>query len=158
MNKMSNKEFRRAFVESNVRRGLAYQVRAMRKAKKMSQGELGGLLAKPQNVVSRLENPSYGKWTVQTLLEVAAGFDVAVLVKFVPYSRLVRETEDLSNEALAPMDYQTELKSQSSHRPYREDGVIVVGETAPDDGFDSMNRLTLSPDIALHPQQTGEGP
>jgi hypothetical protein len=58
-------------------------------------------MRKPRNVVSRLEDPNYGKFTLATLLEVAAAFGVGLLVKFVPFSRLVREYEDVSPAGLS---------------------------------------------------------
>ena len=42
-----------------------------------------------QNAVYRLENPNYGKPTITTLRKVAAVFDVALVVRFVPFSQLV---------------------------------------------------------------------
>jgi len=39
--------------------------------------------------------------TLQTLVEIAEGFDVGLLIKFVPFSRLVREYEDVSFAALS---------------------------------------------------------
>src|SRR6185369_9834637 len=107
MNKRFNSPaFRKAFVAANVRRGIAYQLRAMRGTR--TQGQIGELLSKPQNVVSRLEDPKYGKVTVQTLLDVAAAYDVALLVKFVSYGRLEAEVQDLSQEALVPLSWNAE--------------------------------------------------
>lgn len=72
----------------------------MRTERNWSQITAGEILGKPQNVISRLESPAYGKLSIQTLLEVAKGFDVGLLIKFVPYSRLLREYEDVSIDAL----------------------------------------------------------
>jgi hypothetical protein len=41
-----------------------------------------------QNAISRLENPNYGKATLTTLRRVARAFDVALIVRFVPFSQL----------------------------------------------------------------------
>ena len=40
-------------------------------------------------MISRYENPDYGKYSISTLLELAAAFDVALAVRFVPFSELV---------------------------------------------------------------------
>lgn len=121
LKKLQNKSFRHAFLASNTRRGIAYQLRAMRG--KRTQGQIGKLLGKPQNVVSRLEDPRYGKVSVQTLIEVANAYDVALLVKFVSYGRLVAETENLSHEALNPFSYEAESKLVESdlRRVYQQD-------------------------------------
>jgi transcriptional regulator with XRE-family HTH domain len=73
----------------------------MREEREWSQAKAGQAIGKPQNVISRLESPAYGKITLQTLLDIANGFDVGLLIKFVPLSRLVKEYEDLSPEALS---------------------------------------------------------
>ena len=40
-------------------------------------------------MIYRLENPSYGKPTVSTLKRIAAAFDVALIVRFVPFGQLI---------------------------------------------------------------------
>lgn len=98
---INDKAFRDAFVYEHVKRVIPYQLRAMRKERKWTQGDLGKAVGKPRNVVNRLENPNYGKLTLKTLFEIASGCDVALLVRFVPFSRLLKESEDLSLEALS---------------------------------------------------------
>jgi hypothetical protein len=108
--KLRKKAYRRAFVEEHVRRGIASQIRAMRDdpTRQWNQGELSRRMNKPQSVVSRLEDPSYGKMTIQTLLEVAATFDVALIVKFVGFRRFLRETDDLTIESMQVENFDTE--------------------------------------------------
>lgn len=84
----------------HVRRGIAYQIRALRDQAGMAQGTLAAQLKKPQSVVSRFEDPKYGKVTVQTLLEVAKAFDVAVQVRFVSFSQFLRDNEDRTSMAM----------------------------------------------------------
>src|SRR5712691_1014212 len=130
--KFSGKRFRHAFVASNTRRGIAYQLRAMRLAINMSQGDIGKLASKPQNVISRLENPRYGKVSVQTLLELAEAFDVALLVKFVPFSRLLTETKNLSQMVLAPLAFKEEQAQARSNSMF---GELYGGQLIHDDVF-----------------------
>jgi transcriptional regulator with XRE-family HTH domain len=98
---LKSKTARNAYVFENIKRMVPFQIRTMREERGWSQGRAGEALGKPQNVVSRLESPAYGKLTLQTLLDIAQGFDVGLLIKFVPFSRLVREYEDLSSKALS---------------------------------------------------------
>ena len=42
-----------------------------------------------QNAISRLESSSYGKSTITTLKRLASAYDVALVVRFVPFSQLV---------------------------------------------------------------------
>lgn len=107
LNKLLGKKYRDAYVRENVRTGIAYQIRAMREQRNsMSQEALGKLLDKPQSTVSRLEDADYGKHTLQTLLEVASAFDVALLVQFVTHSEFLRRTQDVSPNALKAAAFQ----------------------------------------------------
>lgn len=98
--KLKKKAYRDAYVGEHVRRWIAHQIRSLRDKKEWSQGELSRRMEKPQSVISRLEDPSYGKMTVNTLLEVASTFDVALLIKFVDYPTFLNETADLSPRAM----------------------------------------------------------
>jgi hypothetical protein len=98
--KLRNKEYRDGYVAEHVRRGLAYQIRALRDQREWNQGKLSQIMGKPQSVVCRLEDPNYGKVTVQTLLDVASAFDVALQLRFVSFSGLVQQTRDLTQHAL----------------------------------------------------------
>ncbi len=101
LDRLLGKKYRDAYVRENVRTGIAYQIRAMREQRdSMSQKLLGKLMGKPQSVVSRLEDPDYGKLTLQTLFQVAAALDVALLVQFVTHSEFLRRTENVSPNAL----------------------------------------------------------
>jgi len=97
---VANKKFRDAYVYEHVRNGVPFQIRTLREERGWTQGKLGEVSAKPRNVITRLEDPNYGKFTLKTLLEIASAFDVAVLIKFVPFSRLLREYDDTSPSAL----------------------------------------------------------
>src|SRR5258708_22253274 len=77
------------FVESHLSKNLAFQIRTMRDHKDWSQAQLASAVGMNQNAVSRIENPYYGKTTLSTLKRIASAFDVALVVRFVPYSELV---------------------------------------------------------------------
>lgn len=98
---LKNKSFRETYVFEQLKRSIPFQIRTMRTERGWSQAKAGEALGKPQNVISRLESPAYGKLTLQTLQEIAHGFDVGLIIKFVPFSRLVKEYEDVSFSALS---------------------------------------------------------
>lgn len=93
-------EYRKAYLTASIEQGLAWQIRANRKARDLSQEELARLLGTQQSAVSRLEDPEYGAHSLDTLISIANVFDCALSVRFIPYSALARESEDLSPEAL----------------------------------------------------------
>ena len=100
LGKLQNRRYRHSYMSEHVRRGIAYQIRALRDQLGWSQGAFAGELGKPQSVVSRLEDPTYGKVTIQTLLEVAGAFDVALQVRFVGYSQFLRDNQDRTSVAM----------------------------------------------------------
>jgi transcriptional regulator with XRE-family HTH domain len=93
---LSSKEYRDAYVEERIKTGLPFQLRAMRAARNWSQAFLGEMAGMRQNAISRLEDEEYGNLSINTLIRVANAFDTGLLVKFVPFSRLVKEYEDVS--------------------------------------------------------------
>jgi transcriptional regulator with XRE-family HTH domain len=107
--KLRQKNYRDAYVAEHVRRGIAHQIRALRDQRKWNQGRLSQLLGKPQSVVSRLEDPSYGKVTVQTLLELASVFDVALQVRFISYSSFLQQTRDLTISSMKVAGFDKDL-------------------------------------------------
>jgi hypothetical protein len=109
--KLQRKSYRHSYLAEHVRRGIAYQIRALRDQRVWSQGKFAKLLAKPQSVVCRLEDPSYGKLTVQTLLEIASVFDVALRVRFVPYSSFLQQTRDVSVASMKVPSFDDEFAS-----------------------------------------------
>lgn len=98
--KLKSKSYRGAYVAEHVRTGIAYQIRALRTQRGWSQKRLAEEMGKPQSVVSRLEDPDYGKVSIQTLLEGCAAFDVALVVQYVSFPEFLRRTRDVSPEAL----------------------------------------------------------
>jgi transcriptional regulator with XRE-family HTH domain len=82
------REYREAFVASQLKRGIPFQARALRKQRGWSQSRLAEESHLTQGVVSRALDPDYGNLTLNTILKIAAGFDVAFIGKFVPFSEL----------------------------------------------------------------------
>jgi transcriptional regulator with XRE-family HTH domain len=114
--KLCNKEYRDAYSEESIKTSLPFQIRALREQedRNWSQTVLGVKSGMKQNAVSRLESAEYGNLSINTLLRLASAFDVALLVKFVPYSRLVTEFEDLSPKSLEVKEFNKDLQSLSA--------------------------------------------
>jgi hypothetical protein len=101
--KLADKAYRDSYVSTQLRIWLADQVRALRGD--MTQAEFGKLIGKPQAVVSRLEDPDYGRLTLEPLLELASKLDIALLVRFVDHATFLMATNDFSDNALRPTPY-----------------------------------------------------
>ena len=101
LKRLASKKFRDAYVRANIEHGIAHQIRIQRKAKGWSQSRLASKIGvHGQSAIARLEDPSYGRYNLTTLIKLASAFDVALIVKFLPFSRFVAETSDLSPTAL----------------------------------------------------------
>jgi hypothetical protein len=112
--KMRSRAYRHSYVASHTRQFLARQMRAFRGA--MSQTDFGEIIGKRQTVVSRLEDPNYGKWNIQTLFEVAQNLDVAVVVRFVDFQTFLRLTKDMDDSAARPAPYSQEAVDDTARR------------------------------------------
>jgi hypothetical protein len=100
---LRDKEFRHAYASTHTRQFLARQIRAFRGDK--PQKEFGEILGQKQNAISRLEDPNYGRETLQTLFTIAEKLDVVFIGRFVDFQTFLRMTDDMSDEAARPEPY-----------------------------------------------------
>ena len=101
LSKLRQKSYRDAYVKAQISQGLAYQIAALRRQRGWCQQDLAKKLSlKSQSAVARMEDPGYGKLSIATLLKLASAFDVALSIRFQPYSRFVNERQDTSATAL----------------------------------------------------------
>jgi transcriptional regulator with XRE-family HTH domain len=107
LSELDNPEYRRGFVEAHAKDTIAFQIRQLRKALGWEQRDLARVLGNPklQPMVSRYENPDYGKYSVTTLLELAAAFDVALIVRFAPFSELAEWDFNANPQKMTPPRY-----------------------------------------------------
>ena len=107
----SSKEYREAFVSSFLKRYIPFQIRAIRKKRGMSQPELAEASKITQGVISRAENPDYGNLTFNTVLRIAAGFDVAFVGRFVRFSEFLEVVDEMSEKSCDLPSFLEESKS-----------------------------------------------
>lgn len=100
LEKWKDKEYRHGYMVASIEQGVAWQIKVNREVRGLSQGDLASLLGTGQSAISRLEDPTYGAYSIDTLVKIADSFDCALSVRFVPYSELARQSADLSPEAL----------------------------------------------------------
>src|SRR5947208_5457179 len=104
LNELRDPAYRRAFVEGHATSTSAFQVRMLRKKRNWEQRDVAHRLGndKLQPMISRYENPDYGRYSISTLLEMAAVFDVALIVRFAPFSELVKWDWSSNASTLCP--------------------------------------------------------
>lgn len=108
--RLESKRARDAFVAAELVNSIASQIRILRQQRGWSQKELAEKLGTTQGVVSRLEDPSYGRFSIKTLLELGSIFDVSIIAKFLPFSQAVPATWDTSREALEADSFDEDVR------------------------------------------------
>ena len=95
-----SKDYREAFVQAQAKRAIPLQIRVLLKQRNWSQARLAQEAKLTQGAISRAQDPDYGNLTINTLVRIAAGFDVAFVGRFVPFSDLGRWYTDLSEQTM----------------------------------------------------------
>ncbi|EAQ35989.1 hypothetical protein NB311A_01415 [Nitrobacter sp. Nb-311A] len=83
-----------------VRSYIAFQIRALREQRGWNQADLAREAEKTQSVISRLEDPDYGKLSLQTCLEIAIAYDLPLLVQFVEWDDWLSRMSNMSPSAM----------------------------------------------------------
>lgn len=97
---LKDKAYREAFVATHIDNGIAFQIRTIRKVNNWTQKDLGDKADMKQERISVLEDPNKINFNVDTLRRIASAFDVGLMIRFVPFSDLVKWDKDLSPESL----------------------------------------------------------
>lgn len=118
LRKFGTKSYRDGYLETRVRNGIARQVQSLRSKFGLSQTQFGDMVGKKQAVISRLEDPDNSGLTIKSLLDVARGTGVALLVQFVSYPEFLRRTADMSDAALQPQTIDETLRATTLNNEY----------------------------------------
>jgi transcriptional regulator with XRE-family HTH domain len=113
--KLAKPAYRHAMVDAEIRHGLADQIRAMRERAGWSQTDLARKIGTSQPNVARMEATRDKYMSFPSLLSVAKAFDVGLLVRFVPFSEIVRRSFDASDFEQAPLSYTEEVTFTAQH-------------------------------------------
>jgi len=107
---VSDPEIRHLLVDAQIRQGLPLQLRAMREDRGWTQAKLAEKLGTTQNAISRFENPKSRPATIPTLKRIAETFDVALMVKFAPFSEFVDSVSNISEKSVSVPAYNSKAE------------------------------------------------
>lgn len=87
--KLQDWKYREAYIRASINVNLPSQIRALRLKQEMTQKGLADASKMLQPRISAMEKPGAVKFNIETLVRVAAGLGVGLIVKFVPISEMV---------------------------------------------------------------------
>lgn len=129
---LQSKAAREAFVESQIETGVSFQIRANREARKWSQAELANRAEKKQPFIAKMEGPNHGAPNLRTLRELAAAFDVALIVRFVPFSEVVDWVANLPGKDLSAASFSEDQALSSPTLSVVRDSSADIASTGTD--------------------------
>jgi transcriptional regulator with XRE-family HTH domain len=108
---MEDRSYREGYVQSQIRTVLPFQLRALRKSRgpEWTQAYLAERTGMAQPRISELEKATGSLPNLDTLCRIASGLDIGVQVKFVPFSELIRFSEEFDPEACSIKTFEEEL-------------------------------------------------
>jgi transcriptional regulator with XRE-family HTH domain len=142
---LKNKEYRDAFVASQLRIGLPMQCRALRESRELTQPQLAEAAGMSQPRISEIERPGERKPNLDTLLRLASAFDVALQVRFVPFSKLIDDDDAIHFDSfyVEPFDedmsrlekQESQMKSVAILTPSNSSAILrdLTRQNQPDD-------------------------
>ncbi len=126
---------RHAYLEAEVMTGLAHQIRAVRMQRGLTQDALAKLMGTTQAAVSRLEDPSYGRYSLKTLMDLAKTFDTGLQVRFVSFVTMLQQTYIPDADAREVPSFEDEAPSVCFYRPGGSTGLSnYIAATSPSIG------------------------
>ncbi len=105
----NSKERRDAYVSAQIDILIPFQIRALRKQFGLEQKDLAKLADMAQPSISKLEKAG-NRANIETLKRIANALDVALIVKFVPFTELARWSDNFSPDHFSVPTFSMELE------------------------------------------------
>ena len=127
---LNDKKYRKAYVASQIKVGIPFQIKAMREKREWSQGQLADMANMLQPRISAMEKAGHGSPNIETLLRLAAAFDIGLVVKFAPFSELVSWGDKFSPDTFNVPSIENDMALESGTSGASTNAnLIVVGGT-----------------------------
>ena len=135
-----NKQYRHGLVNAQIEVDLPLQIRALRKQLVGTQPELEKLTGMKQSRISAMEKPGGAHFTLETLRRLAEAFDVALVVRFAPFSELLDWSDRFSPDEFRVPSFEQEIREPIERiGPASETGPEPAIEATGTDDGDSLN-------------------
>ncbi len=107
---LRDKQYRDAFVASQIRIGLPMQCRALRESRQLTQPQMAESAGMSQPRISEIERPGERKLNIETLLRLASAFDVGLQIRFVPFSKLVADEDSVDLDDFSVLPFEEDMQ------------------------------------------------
>jgi transcriptional regulator with XRE-family HTH domain len=115
---MMNKEYRHGLVNAQIEIDLPLQIRALRKQLVGNQPDMAKLTGMKQSRVSMMEKPGGVHFTLETLRRLAKAFDVALIVRFAPFSELLAWSGEFSPDTFRVPSFAQEIEARQTESQF----------------------------------------
>ena len=95
---LEDAELRADYLRAKLNVNVPSQVKALRRRQNMTQDGLADAAGMKQSRISAIERPGETAFNLETLIRLAAAFKVGVIVKFAPFSDVLRWENDFSQD------------------------------------------------------------
>lgn len=107
---MKNNAYRHGMVNAQIKIDLPFQIRALRKERGWTQPELAVKTGMKQSRISNMEKAGATHFSLETLRRLAEAFDVALVVRFAPFSELLTWSRRFSPDEFSVPSYADDMK------------------------------------------------
>jgi transcriptional regulator with XRE-family HTH domain len=126
--KLKNWKYREAYIRASLNVNLPSQIRALRLRQEMTQGDLAEKSKMLQPRISAMEKPGATKFNIETLIRVAAAFEVGLIVRFAPFSEMLAWENGFSQDTFQVPTINSDTEFVESSREPEGLGRDVVSE------------------------------
>lgn len=128
---IKSRESREAYIRAKLNVLLPAQIKGLRLHWPMTQKELGQVAQMKQSRISAMERPGAVKFNLETLVRLASAFKVGMVVKFVPFSEMLRWENDFVQDAFDVMPIDADLDFIQPQVAQRDEGEYLPNAPLP---------------------------
>jgi transcriptional regulator with XRE-family HTH domain len=121
-----SKEYRHGLVSAQIDVDLPLQIRSLRKHRGWTQPNLAEATGMKQPRISAMEKPGGARFNLETLSRLAEAFDVALIVRFAPFSELLDWSDKFNPDELEIANFEEELESGAFENQPSLNGVVII--------------------------------
>jgi transcriptional regulator with XRE-family HTH domain len=112
--KLSDPEYRKAFVSSQIKIGIAFQIRALLNARGWTQKDLAERSGMLQPRISGMMTPGKTRPNIETLRRLAEAFDCGLMVRFAPFSEMATWSDEFDPDCFNVPSFEEDTLMDSS--------------------------------------------